>query len=485
MTVASATVDQAIANPNVPNPIGTMGNMVNLARGIQGYQAGAMELQAQQQSNQDRMAVVQAIQNKDPALMPGPDGIINQAAATARLQQLAPQDWGKYLQNVSASNSNNTSINDALIGLDKNTRDSLASVAGAGVKQPVSMTVAGIQDWMETNAKGGNAAKVNFLGNKLLDSLGATGGDQDKVDSVLQFAGLRTKAIGDIVSARQPQASIVSTGQEAVPTVTQSNWSGLPVGKTFQGQQLQPPPGTSIYNPKTQQTELLGATGNKTGAGGGVPTSPPIGTEQSIQGSVGEMNRHYASLNDQSTGSQLVSSLSGNIQSLAQKAITGTEQDKKAYVNGMLNALNLGNKATGDLQKDTDLLEKNLAQLNLSTPASTDAVRNLVSIARPHTTMIGTAIPEATQQVVSQVKANMALRNYLTPYRMANGGAGDVVGYQHAREQGENTFDPRIWQYEEMKKANPAAAKQFIGGQPDASDLVKKAQQLVSMGVLQ
>jgi hypothetical protein len=197
------------------------------------------------------------------------------------------------------------------------------------------------------------------------------------------------------------------------------------------------------------------------------------------------MARHYSSLNDQASGSQLVASLSGNIQSLAAKAITGTEQDKKAYVNGMLNALHLGNQSTGDLQKDTDLLEKNLAQLNLTTPAATDAARNLVSVARPHTTMTASAIPEATQQIVSQVQANMAMRNYLTPYRMANKGAGDVTGYQHAREQLEQVADPRVWQYQQMKKSDPDAARKFLSSQPDAASLVGKAKELVNMGLIQ
>ncbi|MFS6963245.1 hypothetical protein ABMY88_23875, partial [Escherichia coli] len=84
-------------------------------------------------------------------------------------------------------------------------------------------------------------------------------------------------------------------------------------------------------------------------------------------------------LNDQSTGAPLIAALQGNIKSLIPGAITGTESGRKAYVVGLLNAMGVGGQATGDIQKDTDLLQKQMAQLQLGTPATTDAMRTLVS----------------------------------------------------------------------------------------------------------
>jgi hypothetical protein len=78
---------------------------------------------------------------------------------------------------------------------------------------------------------------------------------------------------------------------------------------------------------------------------------------------------------------------------------------------------------------------------------------------------------------------NVAERNYLNNIRYANGGAGDPAQYQQARQQFEANADPRIWQYEELKRTDPAGAKKFIQRQPDIADLAKKAGALEQAGI--
>lgn len=218
---------------------------------------------------------------------------------------------------------------------------------------------------------------------------------------------------------------------------------------------------------------------------GFIPTALPPGQAANLQNNFEQMNTHYAKLQGPASDAQLALGLTGNIESLAKDALTGTESGREAYVNGLLNTLGLGGKSTGDWQKDTDLLNKNMAQLNLATPAATDAARTLVEAARPHTTMSAAAIEEAARQVGSQIQANLAVRNYLTPYKFANGGKGDPQGYQAARQQIEQAADPRAWEYAAMQPGSPQA-KQFMSklAPQDRAGLVKKIGQLEQMGML-
>ena len=235
------------------------------------------------------------------------------------------------------------------------------------------------------------------------------------------------------------------------------------------------------------QSQLPGQGGSQfpasqsSGAPSGfVPTGLPPGQAANMANNVDEMNRHFAGLQDSASGAQMVQGLTGNIKALATGAATGTESGRKAYVAGLLNALHLGNQATGDLQTDTNLLEKNMAQLSMAAPASTDAARNLVLAARPNSGMSTAAISEAADQVASQVKANMAMRNALQGYKMM----GDVQGYANARQRLEQVADPRAWQYEALSPGSPAA-KAFVDRltPADKADLGGKIQQLEQMGM--
>ena len=95
------------------------------------------------------------------------------------------------------------------------------------------------------------------------------------------------------------------------------------------------------------------------------------------------------------------------------------------------------------------------------------------------------AILEAAGTVASQLKMNVAERNFLSSIRTANGGTGDAPKYQQARQFFEQNADPRIWQYEDLKRASPAAANAFINRQPDGGDLANKADALTKAGFFQ
>lgn len=210
-----------------------------------------------------------------------------------------------------------------------------------------------------------------------------------------------------------------------------------------------------------------------------IPSDLPPGQAQNIANNVDEMNRHFSSLQDASSGAALQQGLIGNIKALSAGAATGTGAGRKAFVSGLLAAMHV--PGTGDEAKDTDLLEKNMAQLNLATPASSDAMRTIVNAARPHGTMQEAAINEAADQLSGQISANMAMRNALSGYKMM----GDINGYNQARQKLEAIADPRAWQYESLGPGTPQA-KAFISKltPADRSSLGAKIKQLEDMGIL-
>lgn len=218
---------------------------------------------------------------------------------------------------------------------------------------------------------------------------------------------------------------------------------------------------------------------------GFIPTGLPPGQAANLQNNFEQMNTHFTGLQSAAAQAPLVDSLIGNIKSLAPMAATGTESGKEAYIAGLLNKLTGGKiQATGDLQKDTDLLQKNMAQLNLATPASTDAMRAIVEAGRPHSTMSASAIIDAADQLESQVKTTLAERDYLQKYKMGDGGKGDAQGYQSARSQFESNVDPRVFQ---LEGKSPQEMAQFMAKltPADRAALVQKARQMHQMGIIQ
>lgn len=213
---------------------------------------------------------------------------------------------------------------------------------------------------------------------------------------------------------------------------------------------------------------------------GFVASGLPAGAAESIKGNVDEMNSHFSGLN--ATAAQLArtGALVGNIKSLADKAITGTEQGRKAYVNGLLDSFGLGNKKTQDLQTNTNLLDKYLSDLNLQTPAASDAARQLITAARPNSKMDANAIVDAADLLHAQIKASAAFRNSMQGARFSN----NPETYQSQRTSLEPLFDPRIWQFEGK---SPAEQKRLMSklSAADRKAIMDSSAKLHELGVIQ
>lgn len=474
---------------NTNQGLQTLGSLVNMASGIQ-------HIQAQQNQNIQTGIDAREMQDLQPVLR-NTDGYTDDRGnvdfnkLVPMVMQVAPKNGAGVIQNMANAQAQRVQAQNAISGQsaaalerasqaifsidpDKATPEMLQQTA-----QALNKNFTDPQAQYATTQLFNNAAKT-VASTKPGDPLRATN---------LQHLAMMYQPIQAQQQTNTPTPVQLSNGQQTWLQNIKPGVAGMP--------QNQPIPNSAVQQQLAPNTPVMqgntpGYLGPQSGGSsptgaeqkaGFVPAGLPVGAAANVQNNVDEMNKHFATLQDASSGNQLVQSLNGNIQSLAQKAITGTDSDKKAYVNGLLAQLHV--PGTGDLKTDTDLLEKNMAQLNLTTPASSDAARALISAARPHSTMTPEAIKDATSQLAAQVQANMAVRNNLATYKYANNGQGDPVAYQQQRQNIEQVADPRIWQYMNLTPGSPAAQAFVKKLTPsDLRDLTNKASQAEKMGLI-
>ena len=134
------------AGINPPAPIGqTIGSILQIAQGVQGFQAGALELQKAQQANTERKAFVSAMQ-ADPSLQPDANGMFNldtpknpdgtpkldpntgqpMPSGAAKIMRLAPQTGAALIQQLQATNTATTGANQSLFNLKQKDMQTVA-----------------------------------------------------------------------------------------------------------------------------------------------------------------------------------------------------------------------------------------------------------------------------------------------------------------------------------------------------------------------
>ncbi len=511
-------------DPSIPlqtqpvNPMGALSSVLN----VQNQQA---QLQGAQQQNQQGAIALQERQGVQGVLSniknyQDSQGNVDFNKLTPDIMAVAPTTGAQVLtglaQAQSAATLAHAQVNDLDAASRKTVGDALYSLKGQA-PDVVQSTLQGLKQ-----AYPGLGNAVDYLGKYILAPHAA---DPKQLDAALDSAGKFVQTSPTQQQMNTPGGVTVNNNQTS-KVVSTTPGTSVPVGQTIPGTEttMQLPPTTTVASPTGGSTYVGAQPAEPSGPAvfdmgndrvanlqmlnsiANDPKQPPaiqqqaraklqqLQTQQAapvaasaapaqlsnVQNNVDEMNRHFGSLQDQSGGAQLVAGLTGNIKALATTAATGTLGDKKSYVDGLLTAFHIPG-ATGDLQKDTDLLEKNMAQLNLGTPASSDAGRALVQAARPHSSMNAAAIGEAADQVASQVQANMAMRNMLAPAKMM----GDTATYQAQRQKLEQIADPRAWQYVNLGPGTPAAKAFMSKLQPaDQAALIQKVDQLEQMGML-
>lgn len=202
-------------------------------------------------------------------------------------------------------------------------------------------------------------------------------------------------------------------------------------------------------------------------AGTAIYAAPPLGATTFAQGQVKQMQDRFGSLRDQNSSAQTVISQLQNISSLAPQAVTGEEEGRRAYVNGLL-AL-AGAPQAQDTKTATDLLNKYSNQIIAKLGQNglgTDAARDIVAAGNPNAHMSVPAIQEAVQNLTGQYQLVQAKTSVLQQYANNN----DPAGYTKAETAFDKAADPRIWQFQNMtpeqrqafkSKMTPAQQKDF------------------------
>lgn len=246
-----------------------------------------------------------------------------------------------------------------------------------------------------------------------------------------------------------------------------------------------PPPLPSVAQPANMPTSNGQAAPLPSGAAPGaprgfVPTGPAMGVQGSNDGNVSTVNSHWTALNNDAQNAQTNIGLAQNIKAYADKALTGQGSDKLAEVNGILSVL--GVPATNDIKTATDLLNKNMARLSLTSRASaggTDAAGALATAANPHGTMSADAIKDAADQVIGAQKMALSQQQLLQPFKLNN----DVAGYQATLSKFNQAADPRVWQFQSMTPQQRASFK--AGMSPaDQQAFSNKIRTLEGMGAI-
>jgi hypothetical protein len=254
-----------------------------------------------------------------------------------------------------------------------------------------------------------------------------------------------------------------------VPRGEMWNAPPLPTGANPQGAGAPaPPPGQSAA-PGQPATPHFVATG------------PAMGVQGSNDGNVQTVNTHWGQLSNDAANAQTNIGIAQNIKAYADKALTGKQGDKLAAVNGILSIFGQGGQT--DISTATDLLQKNMARLSLTSrqgAGGTDAAGALATAANPHGTMTAEAIKDAADQVIGAQQMALAEQKILQPYKLSN----DVAGYQQAQTQFNQAADPRIWQFANM---NPQQRATFKAGMSPADQQAfgAKIRTLESLGAIQ
>ena len=514
-----APVAQNVQSPDVTKTLsGLMGLQQQkqaLQSGAQQLQVGANTAQAAQQTMQERQGITQMMQSgvdDQGNSIRDANGEPDVAKVLPALGRMAPLTGQQYAQSLLQTHTAKVSLQTAATSLDSQQRSAIMGPIQSIATNPadpdaVTNASGALDQWAKQHPE--MAPIVNST--KVL--LGHIQTAQDPAQRAQMANSLSAMLQPGQAVQTQPTGSSIDNGATTmVGTTAPPVAGGSFTSNTVVPKMLPPTTGTvgSDGTPGvigTPQAHFEGLQGPGRAAAlatiaatnpdqnnqreaanvmagrpqGFVPQGLPAGQAQNIANNVDEMNKHFAGLGDAAAGTQLVTGLTGNIKALADGAATGVGGGKKAYAAGLLNAIGLGGQATGDLQKDTDLLSKNMAMLSLGTPAGSDAARSLVDAARPNTKMGAPAIQDAADQVASQAQASMAMRNMLAPAKMM----GDPVTYQAQRQKLESIADPRAWQYVNLRPGS-SAAKAFMSKlQPsDSAALVQKVDQLEQMGML-
>ena len=475
-------------NINYPKPQGaSLGEMLNMASGIQNYQQAQqmnplalekaqIENQVLRQKNDERLKLQEFTSNPDNWQT---NGRIDMDKINKVIPKIAPLTGSDVINSLSGLHKSQTEAASAKQALTQTQRTIIGNVDNAlgmaGVNDPkiIVQTYKGLID------KNPDNPEMHRLLNARIDMLKtAKAGPHIAKDLLLESASVLPTSEQRQLFA--PKAGLTSTGSELQETITSPmgiTGESPSIRMTGRSEPLTLPPGQSQvategnpYNLPVGTTYIPPSPATKQAAPMVTGLAPQVAS--TIGANTTIANQDWEQTYKEAREAQPRIAIFQNIKKLAPDAFTGVGGERKKLAAGILNAAGIDaytaeNTATDELAKNTRLLA--LAGGN------TDAARAMAEIANPSNKMTLDAIKEVSDQMIGAERLREKRAEYLGQFR------NDPVKYQEKSQLFNQFADPRIFQ--EMTPEQVAKLKASMSAQ-DIKDMSRKIQQAKMLGII-
>ena len=475
-------------NVNYAKPQTTsLGDMVNMASGIQNFQQAQqmnplalekaqIENQVLRQKNDERQRLQEFTSNPENWQT---NGRIDMDKINKVIPRIAPLTGADVITSLSGLHASQTNADKAKQELTQSERQLIGNVDHSlglmGVNDPKQVMKA----YEGLIANNPDNAALHRMVKARMDILSkAQPGPNITKDLLSESASLLS--IPQQRAEFAPKVSLTPTGSELKETLT------TPFGPTGQAPNIRM---TGAAEPLTLPPgqQQIATEGNPYGLPVGTAYIPPsAATKQQapmvtslapqISSTLGAnttvANQDWEKTYNAAKEAQPRIAIFQNIKKLAPEAFTGVGGERKKLAAGILNAAGIDaytaeNTATDELAKNTRLLA--LAGGN------TDAARALAEIANPSNKMTLAAIKEVSDQMIGAERLNEKRAEYLAQFR------NDPVKYQEKAQLFNQVADPRIFQ--EMSPEQVAKLKASMS-KKDIEEMSKKIQAAKMLGII-
>lgn len=475
-------------NVNYAKPqTSSLGDMVNMASGIQNFQQAQqmnplalekaqIENQVLRQKNDERVKLQEFTSNPENWQT---NGRIDMDKINKVIPRIAPLTGSDVISSLSGLHKSQTEADRAKQELTQSERTLIGNVDHSlglmGVNDPKQV----IKAYQGLIANNPDNAALQRMVNAKIDLLNkAQPGQHIVKDLLAESASLLS--IPQQRAEFAPKVSLTNTGSELKETLT------TPMSPTGQAPSIRM---TGAAEPLTigPGQQQIATEGNPYGLPVGTAYIPPspatrqqapmvTGLAPQIASTLGAnttvANEDWQRTYNEAKEAQPRIAIFQNIKKLAPEAFTGVGGERKKLAAGILNAAGIDaytaeNTATDELAKNTRLLA--LAGGN------TDAARALAEIANPSNKMTLAAIKEVSDQMIGAERLREKRAEYLGQFR------NDPLKYQEKAQLFNQVADPRIFQ--EMTPEQVAKLKASMS-KKDIEEMTKKIQTAKMLGIL-
>jgi hypothetical protein len=475
-------------NVNYAKPQQTsLGDMINMASGIQNYQQAQqmnplalekaqIENQVLRQKNDERLKLQEFTSNPNNWQT---NGRIDMDKINAVIPKIAPLTGSDVISSLSGLHRSQTEAASAKQALTQSERTIIGNTDHALGLMNVTDPQKVIQVYKSLIKNNPDNSSLERMINARIDLLTkANAGPDIAKDLLAESASLLS-----IPQQRQEFAQKVSltpTGSELKETLTtpQGITGQAPsISMTGRAEPLTLPPGQSQvatennpYGLPVGTTYIAPSAATKQQAPMVTNLAPQIAS--TIGANTTVANQDWQETYNASKEAQPRIAIFQNIKKIAPEGFTGVGAERKKLAAGILNAAGIDaytaeNTATDELAKNTRLLA--LAGGN------TDAARAMAEIANPSGKMTLQAIKEVSDQMIGVERLKEKRAEYLGQFR------NDPVKYQEKSQLFNKFADPRIFQ--EMTPEQVAKLKASMSAQ-DIKDMSKKIQEAKMLGII-